>query len=357
MFLHTFVQAFVLPVLTRVYSVAIQCNMNNTWLVFSSSLTARQQALRVKVWRRLAAIGAVPLKNALWLLPGRDDCREHLGWLAQEVEAGGGEAVVLSCVDLGGMPEAEACGLFRRARDADYAVLEQEAVELSPRLAAALVGDPDEEALRREVRAFQRRAVRRLAALREIDFFPSGRGEVTRLALNALAEMLAGNQETGAGACCRAQDYTGRTWATRERPYIDRLASFWLVTRRIDAGAQIRFLAPDEPCPRAAGVVSFDMPGADFTHQGELVTFAVLARDFGLRDAAVRRLTGIVKAIDLAADLLDGSGENGGLPAEARAVKDVLDGLVTISKNDEELLERALVLFDALAATYSNTGA
>jgi len=101
--------------------------MNNQWVVFSSSLTARQQALRVKVLRRLAAIGAVPLKNSLWLLPGRDDCREHLGWLAQEVDAGGGEAVVLSCTDLGGISDEEACGLFRRARDADYAALEQEA--------------------------------------------------------------------------------------------------------------------------------------------------------------------------------------------------------------------------------------
>ena len=321
------------------------------WLVFSSSLTARQQALRVKVWRRLAAIGAVPLKNALWLLPGREDCREHLGWLAQEVEAGGGEAVVLTCSDLGGLAEEEARGLFRSARDADYAGLEQEAVALSSRLAISDT-TPDNETPRREARAFLKRAERRLAALREIDFFPSGRDAVTRLGMDALAGMLSGNRDAEA-ASCRAGDFQGRTWATREHPYIDRLASFWLVTRRIDADAAIRFLTPDEPLPRAAGVVSFDLPGADFSHRGELVTFEVLARDFGLRDAAVRRLTGIVRAIDLA----DDSGEDGGLPAEARAVKDVLDGLVKISKNDAELLERALVLFDALAATYANTGA
>ncbi len=323
--------------------------MNNIWLVFSSSLTARQQALRVKVWRRLAAIGAVPLKNALWLLPGREDCREHLGWLAQEVEAGGGEAVVLTCSDLGGLAEEEARGLFRSARDADYAGLEQDAVAHSSRLAAVSVGEPRDEALRRETRAFLKRAERRLAALREIDFFPSGRGEVTRLALDALGEMLSGGMAEAEGVC-RTEDFQGRTWATREHPYIDRLASFWLVTRRIDADAAIRFLTPNEPLPRAAGVVSFDLPGAEFTHRGDLVTFEVLARDFGLRDAAVRRLTGIVKAIDLA----DDSGEEGGLPAEARAVKDVLDGLVVISKSDAELLERALVLFDALAATYTN---
>jgi len=79
-----------------------------------------------------------------------------------------------------------------------------------------------------------------------------------------------------------------------------------------------------------------------------------LAQDFGIQDVAVRRLMGIVKAIDLA----DDSGEEGGLPAEARAVKDILDGLVKISTTDAELLERAMLLFDALAASYTpNTGA
>lgn len=329
--------------------------MNNIWLVFSSSLTARQQALRVKVLRRLAAIGAVPLKNALWLLPGLDDCREHLGWLAQEVDAGGGEAVVLSCTDLGGISEDEACGLFRRARDADYAALEQEATALATGLAAA-AQTPEADSLRREARTQLKRIERRFAAVRGIDFFPSGRGEVARMALDRLEEALTGGPDRDASPVCAAADFTGRTWVTRQRPYIDRLSSFWLISRRIDTAARIRFLAPDEAVPRGPEFASFDMAQADFTHRGEAVTFEVLAQDFGLRDPVVRRLAGIVKAIDLAADLLGESGEaegdEWGLPAEARAVKDVLDGLVSISTSDAELLERALVLFDALAATY-----
>ncbi len=326
--------------------------MNNKWLVFSSSLTARQQALRVKVLRRLAAIGAVSLKNSLHLLPEGEGCREQLFWLAQEVEAEGGEAVVLECAGLGNVSEAEAQGLFRRARDADYAELEQEAAEVSARLAART----EDDAARREVRAFLRRAERRLAALREIDFFPSGRGAALRVALEDLVRRLEGRGQNDAPPACRPEDYTGRTWVTREHPYIDRLASFWLVRRRVDAGAALRFLAEGDAVARGAEFVSFDMPDANFTHRGELVTFEVLAQDFGLRDVAVRRLMGIVKAIDLAADLLEGSGEEGGMPAEARAVKDMLDGLIKISKDDAELLERAMLLFDALAATYNTTG-
>lgn len=328
--------------------------MNNAWLVFSSSLTARQQALRVKVWRRLAAIGAVSLKNSLHLLPAREDCREHLSWLAQEVESGGGEAVVLECSSLGGVDAAEARELFRRARDADYAELEGEASACLARLAAS-TGGPEDDGARREARAFLRRAERRLAAIRSIDFFPSGRGENLGLALEDLAGRLGDGQEA-LPAPCRAEDYAGRTWVTRANPYIDRLSCYWLVTRRIDPQALVRFLAPDEAVPRGPEYVSFDMPGADFTHRGELVSFETIAADFGIRDVAVRRLMAIVRAIDLAADLLEGSGEDGGLPAEARALKDVLDGLIKISTTDAELLERALLLFDALAAAYNTTG-
>jgi hypothetical protein len=330
--------------------------MNNTWLVFSPSLTARQQALRVKVWRRLSTIGAVPLKNSLHLLPEREDCREHLSWLAQEVEAGGGDAVVLTCVSLGGLSDAEARSLFRRARDGDYAEVEQETAEVSARL----VAEPGSDIAQREAKAFLRRAERRLAAIRDIDFFPSGRGDALAVALEDLGRRLDGRGQIAAAPPCLAQDFLGRTWVTRARPYIDRLSSFWLVRRAIDPAAQLRFLAPGEDIPRGDAFASFDMVGADFTHRGELVTFEVLVRDFGIDDPAVRRLLPVIRAIDLASDLLDETGEGEGyergLPAEARAVKHVLDGLVKISRNDAELLERALVLFDALAASYTPGG-
>lgn len=337
------------PLLTLCYSTTIVSYMSNTWLVFSLSLPVRLQSLRVKALRRLAAIGAVPLKNSLHLLPDLPDCREHLGWLAQEVEAGGGEAVLLTCSDLGGVGDDDARQLFRQARDADYA----EVVAEASRLAGMLSASPEDEAARRDARTFLRRGERRLAAIAEIDFFPSGRGEALRLVLDDLARAL---ENGGAGADaprCRVQDYLGRTWVTRERPYIDRLSSFWLVRRRIDTGAAIRFLAVGDAVPNGPEFASFDMESADFTHRGELVSFEVLAQDFGIDDVAVRRLMGIVKAIDLA----DDSGEDGGLPAESRAVKDVLDGLVKISTSDAELLERAMLLFDALAASYTpNTG-
>ena len=250
------------------------------------------------------------------------------------------------------MSDDDARQLFRRARDADYAELEAEA----SRLEAPLSASPDDEAARRDARAFLRRAERRIAAIRDIDFFPSGRGDALRLLLDDLAAKLDGAGSDLAQPPRHTSDYQGRTWVTRERPYIDRLSSFWLVRRRIDADAAIRFLAEGEATPQGPEFASFDMANADFTHRGELVTFETIAADFGIRDVAVRRLMGIVKAIDLADALLEEGGEDGGLPAEARAVKNVLDGLIKISSTDAELLERAMLLFDALAATYNTTG-
>lgn len=319
--------------------------MSNTWIVFSLSLPARLQSLRVKALRRLAAIGAVPLKNSLHLLPGLPSCREHLTWLSQEIEAGGGEAVLLTCLDLGGVSGDSARQMFRQARDADYTEVEAEA----SRFEALLAASPEADAARRDARAFLRRAERRLSSIADIDFFPSGRGQTLRLALDDLATAVEGGVADSETPRCRIQDFLGRTWVTRVQPYIDRLSSFWLVRRRIDAGASIRFLAEGEAVPQGLDFASFDMATADFTHRDELVTFEVLAQDFGIHDVAIRRLMGVVRAIDLA----DDSGEDGGLPAEARAVKDVLDGLIKISTTDAELLERAMLLFDALAATYT----
>lgn len=320
--------------------------MSNKWIVFSLSLPARLQSLRVKALRRLSAIGAVPLKNALHLLPDRPNCREHLSWLSQEVEAGGGAAVLLTCTDLGGVSDDDVFQLFRQARESDYAEVEGEAA----RFAALLATSPEDEAIRRDAHSFLRKGERRWATITEIDYFPSGRGEALRLALDDLTRRLEGEGDNENQPRCRIKDFQGRTWVTREHPYIDRLACLWLVRRHIDDGATIQFLSDGAPQPQGRNIVSFDMVGAEFTHRGELVSFEVLAQDFGIRSVAVRRLMNIVKAIDLAYD----SGENEGLHAEARTVKDVLDGLIKISKNDAELVERGMLLFDALAAAYTS---
>jgi hypothetical protein len=75
-----------------------------------------------------------------------------------------------------------------------------------------------------------------------------------------------------------------------------------------------------------------------------LITFEVLAGTFGLEDRGLAHLAGLVRAVDLKEDL--------GVNEEAKTLKDLMDGLLTITPDDHELVGRALLLFDALYATY-----
>ncbi|MBK7591503.1 MAG: chromate resistance protein [Betaproteobacteria bacterium] len=82
-------------------------------------------------------------------------------------------------------------------------------------------------------------------------------------------------------------------WATRKRPWIDRLASAWLISRHIDPKAQFVWLEKPEDC--RPYMLGFDFNGAAFTHVGRRVTFETLLESFGLDgDPALRRMAAIV---------------------------------------------------------------
>ena len=84
--------------------------MTNTqaspWLLLIPQLPAKPAYLRVKVWRRLQAIGAAPLKNAVHALPNREDTRALFEELHREITENGGEALILEARLVGGMGDA-----------------------------------------------------------------------------------------------------------------------------------------------------------------------------------------------------------------------------------------------------------
>ena len=89
-------------------------------------------------------------------------------------------------------------------------------------------------------------------------------------------------------------------WVTRSHVHVDRVACPWLIKRFIDSEAEFLFV-PRSQVKTAAereGALSFDASGADFDHEGELCTFDVLIREYGLTDKALLRLAGIVNAAD-----------------------------------------------------------
>jgi hypothetical protein len=144
----------------------------------------------------------------------------------------------------------------------------------------------------------------------------------------------------------REGSLSGRTWTTRRGIQIDRIASAWLIRGFIDSRARFRFVDPRDP--KQPGDVTFDMPGGDYTHEGDRCTFETLAARLRVDDPGLRAIGEIVHDIDIK----DGKF---GRP-EAAGLERVLHGLLLANADDETRLKRGLLLFDELYQTFRPRG-
>src|SRR3954467_7031395 len=136
------------------------------WLMLIHQLPAKPAYARVKVWRRLQALGAVTVKGSVYALPANGDSREDFAWLAREIVESGGEAIVCEAALVEGLSDADLQALFDKARDEDYARLSAEARELAVRLA----DEPSDDTLA-EIASQTARLRKQLDAIVAIDFF------------------------------------------------------------------------------------------------------------------------------------------------------------------------------------------
>jgi hypothetical protein len=135
-------------------------------------------------------------------------------------------------------------------------------------------------------------------------------------------------------------------WITRSRPKTDRIACPWLIRRFIDQDAEFLFAPKDELLDAAEreNAISFDAPGARYTHDGNLCTFEVLVREHGLaeKDPAIGELARIVHAADIA-------GEEATHPFGA-TISALGNAGLDVEDDDHRLLERGMFVYDALYA-------
>ena len=178
------------------------------------------------------------------------------------------------------------------------------------------------------------------------DFFPGKAAEQASAAVETLRREierhLSPGEPTPRPAPIRKQPverFQGKTWATRKRPWVDRLATAWLVLRFIDPNGRFAWIESPRKSPK--GAVGFDFDGATFSHVDGKVTFEVVAETFGLSgDRALKAMGNLVHYIDV-----------GGIPVdEAAGVEAVVRGLLARHENDDALLEASLPLFDSLHA-------
>src|SRR5215207_10678885 len=97
------------------------------WLLLIHQLPPKPDYFRVKVGRRLQRVGAVAIKNSVYVLPHGDDAYEDLQWIVREIVEGGGEASVCEASFLEGLTNDAVVALFREARDRDYSAILKEA--------------------------------------------------------------------------------------------------------------------------------------------------------------------------------------------------------------------------------------
>jgi rhodanese-related sulfurtransferase len=132
-------------------------------------------------------------------------------------------------------------------------------------------------------------------------------------------------------------------WVTRERPKIDRIACPWLVRRFIDAEAEFLYVPAAEvkEIAQKETATPYDVADAEFTHVGERCSFDAFLDTFHLRDPALTALATIVRGADTGR--LD-------LAPQAPGLLAISQGLSLNFKNDHEMLEHGMVMYDALYA-------
>ncbi|MBB4845981.1 hypothetical protein HNP55_004535 [Paucibacter oligotrophus] len=304
-------------------------------LLLILSLPTENASARMRCWRALKACGAAVLRDGVYLLPDQGGNASTLAAIAEDLRSNAGTAYLLPTQS--DAPEFKT--LFDRT--AEFG-------ELFGLIAACRAELREDSVL--DVLKQCRKLRKSLEQLMAIDFFP---GEAQRQAAGALQaleldanRLLSPNepQATERGiARLNIEDYRGRIWATRSRPWVDRLASAWLIRRFIDPDARFLWLKAPADCPGQA--LGFDFDGATFSHVGLRVTFETLLASFGLETPALLRLGLLVHSLDV----------GGVQPLEAAGVESVLAGMREAISDDDQLLLVAAAVFEGLLTAFQHS--
>ena len=305
------------------------------------SLPTRNSTLRMRVWRGLKETGCGVLRDGVYLLPASAMDTTVLGKIESEIRSNGGFAMTLELKAANAGQSAEIRKLFDRS--AEYGALVQKIAGAKASLAR--LGS------RRSLTAI-RRLERAAEKLSRIDFFASEAKAQAAAALSALKasyqQMYSGGEPRFSKRGLRQADparYQKRLWATRQAPWVDRLASAWLIKRFIDREARFAWIA--RPSERPKKAVGFDYDGAEFTHVKNRVTFEVLLASFGLdHDPALAAIGAAVHFLDV-----------GGIPvADARGLETLLRGAKDKARSDDTLLAEARRILDMFYSAYAQSG-
>ena len=307
------------------------------WSLLLVTLPTQPNAVRLRIWRALKALGCAALRDGAYVLPSTE--ASALEALAVEVRENGGSASVLS---LSPRDEAQRLDVLAQFDRSEAYAIWNESVKLAFSVFQTL---PEADARKR-----LRGVSEALQAIKRIDYYPDDAASKNDALLTLLrqafdARFSKGEPHPAPGKIARldAAKFQGKRWATRARPWVDRMACAWLIARFIDT--QARFVWLQDPSKAPRNVLGFDFDGARFTHVGaeghERVTFEVLMASFCLdSDPHLSAIAQVVHYLDA-----------GGIPvAQAAGLEAILAGLREVHANDDALIQATGAVFDALYA-------
>lgn len=321
--------------------VALDQSGGARWLLLIHQIPRKPDYLRVKIGRRLERVGAVAIKNSIYVLPFSAQAVEDFQWVLREITDGGGEGSICRAEFVDGLTDGEIEQLLREARARDYE-------EITARARALLRVLPPGRTLgddrRARVQSDLARIRSRLDAVSRIDFFDARASSPAASLVQSIQDRLApapGGEAAVSSTSVTQSGIRNRVWVTREGIFVDRIASAWLIRRFIDPEARFKFVAARGYRPEP-GELRFDMFEAEYTHEGDRCTFETLLRRFRLDDPALAEIAEIVHDIDLR----DAKFER----EDARGIERVLAGIAAAHPDDPSRLERGCELFNDLYA-------
>jgi hypothetical protein len=316
------------------------------WLLFIYSVPSKPVSYRVKIWRRLSKAGAVKLKGAVYILPFSEEHYEFLQWLDSEVASLKGDGTLIVAEKIETMTRSEIISLFNQQRALDYKDVWKTAGEIERRVYSIKKGTGTHNTGRLSDQL--EKCLREFEEVHKIDFFSSPAGTELKKKIRSLesefkeASGIAVKSRSAAVASKRTDDYRGRKWVTRTKPFVDRIASAWLIKKFIDPDAVFGFVNERDTLRKAKHGVMFDIRNGEFTHTGDMCTFETLIKAFGIKNNSLKKIAEIVHELDIRDEKYKSP--------EATIIEDILTGIRKTTKNDMEILEKGMNVFEMLYA-------
>ena len=317
------------------------------WIILAHHIPPKPGYLRTKISKRLAALGAIGLKNALYVLPDSEETRESFSWLVKEIEDGGGRAFLSAGIFFLGITDEQVKALFIAARNTEYEQLVQSARAYLEQFSSTEKGP---ETSQKDASEYVNDLRKRFDEIRGKDFFGAPGRDSAEGVLSAIERRLH-QQDKDVSDVSRhdrkkIDAYRGKTWITRRRIHIDRIASAWLILRFFDDQARFKFISSKDYKPKK-DEVRFDMFQAEFTHEGDKCTFEVILGRLNLDDRALTTIAEVIHDLDMK-DAKFGRPEAQGLLA-------LLSGITLRYEADEERLSRGMQLLDDIYRYFQAT--